>query len=166
MNRSISITYGIIAGVATVGYYLLFYFIDRASFFNLYIWWGGILPVLFFMWFGTVAQRKANGGELTFRTALTTSFIIFMISGLLFYIFYYILLKYIDPDLLKIQQETALANLERFSNGKDKDLRPYQEFYEEQDLSIKIRPLVFRYVQSLIGGFILSLLAAFTLKTR
>ncbi|MEM6380157.1 MAG: DUF4199 domain-containing protein, partial [Bacteroidota bacterium] len=153
MNRRISITYGIIAGVATVGYYLLFYFIDRASFFNLYIWWGGILPVLLFMWFGIAAQRKANGGELTFSTALTTSFLIFMISGLLFYIFYFILIK-TDPELLKIQQETALANLERISDGNDKDLRPYQEFYEEQDLSIKIRPLVFRYVQSLIGGFI------------
>lgn len=166
MNRRISISYGIIAGVATVGYYLLFYFIDRASFFDLYIWWGGLLPMLLFMWFGGAAQRKANGGELNFRLALTTTFLIFMISSLLFYIFYFVLLKYIDPDLLRVQQETALANLERFSDGKDKDLRPYQEFYEDEELSITIRPLVFRYVQSLIGGFILSLLAAFTLKTR
>ncbi|GAB5552431.1 MAG: hypothetical protein Sapg2KO_20220 [Saprospiraceae bacterium] len=166
MNRKISISYGIIAGVATVGYYLLFYFFNRASFFDLYIWWGGILPMIVFMFLGGIAQRKANGGELTFRTALTTTFLVFMVSSLLFYIFYYILLKYIDPDLLRVQQETALANLERFSNGKDKDLRPYQEFYEEEDLSIAIRPLVFRYVQSLIGGFILSLLAAFTLKTK
>lgn len=166
MNRKISIIYGIIAGVVTVGYYLLFYFLNRASFFDLYIWWGGILPIILFMFLGGIAHRKANGGDLHFRAALTTTFLVFMLGSLLFYIFYYILLKYIDPDLLRVQQETALANLERFSNGKDKDLRPYQEFYEEEDLSITIRPLVFRYVQSLIGGFILSLLAAFTLKTK
>lgn len=165
MSRKISLSYGIIAGVVTIGYYLLLYFTNKEGFFNLYAWWAGLIPMLFFMVMGTLQLRKRQE-TLTFSTGLQTSFLIFVLSSLLFYIFYYAMLKYIDPELLVIQQETALETLERFGQGRGDDLEPYEEFYREEGLEISLLTVIFRYVQSLIGGFILSLGIAFVLKNK
>lgn len=166
MSRKVSLTYGIIAGVATVGYYLLLYFSNKQGFFNLYAWWAGLLPMLLFMILGTLRLREKQAGVLRLSTGLQTAFLIFVLSSLLFYIFYFVLLKYIDPEMLRIQQETALQTLERFSRGRGDDLEPYEDFYREQGLEISLTTVIFRYVQSLIGGFILSLGLAFVLKNK
>jgi hypothetical protein len=165
MSRKISLSYGIIAGVVTIGYYLLLYFTNKEGFFNLYAWWAGLIPMLLFMVLGTLQLRKKLD-TLSFSTALQTSFLIFVLSSLLFYIFYYVLLKYLDPEMLAIQQETALKTLERFGQGRGDDLEPYEEFYREEGLEISLLTVIFRYVQSLIGGFILSLGIAFVLKNK
>ncbi|HKK74106.1 MAG TPA: DUF4199 domain-containing protein [Saprospiraceae bacterium] len=166
MSRKISLIYGIIAGVATIGYYLLLYFSNKQGFFNLYAWWAGLIPMLIFMVLGTLRLRKGQGGKLGLSSGLQTSFLIFVVSSLLFYIFYFVLLKYIDPEMLKIQQETALKTLERFGQERGDDLEPYEEFYLEEGLEISLMTVIFRYVQSLIGGFILSLGIAFVLKNK
>lgn len=166
MNKRISLTYGLIAGVVTVGYYLLLYLGNRPTFFNLYAWWAGLLPMLAFMILGTFQQRKTQVGGMTLSSGLQTAFLIFVLSSFLFYVFYYVLLKYIDPDMLRIQQETALANLERFNQGRGDDMEPYEEYYRESGLQISLGTVIFRYVQSLIGGFILSLGIAFVLKNK
>ncbi|MEO0340199.1 MAG: DUF4199 domain-containing protein, partial [Bacteroidota bacterium] len=145
-----------------VAYYLLFYWVARESFFELGIWWGGLLPLLTFMILGTRAQR-AQRGSLNLLEGIRTSFIIFMIGALCFYILYYILLQ-VDQGLLELQSETALKNLERFNRGDRDDLEQIQEYYQEGDVKITIGSLVFRYVQSLIGGFILSLPIGFLYK--
>jgi hypothetical protein len=121
--------------------------------------------MLLFMVLGTLQLRKKLD-TLSFSTALQTSFLIFVLSSLLFYIFYYVLLKYLDPEMLAIQQETALKTLERFGQGRGDDLEPYEEFYREEGLEISLLTVIFRYVQSLIGGFILSLGIAFVLKNK
>lgn len=165
MSRKISLTYGLIAGVVTVGYYLLLYFSNREGFFNLYTWWAGLVPMLAFMILGTYQLRKVQS-DLNLSTALQTSFMIFVLASLFFYVFYYVLLKYLDPDMLRIQQETALENLERFSRGRGDDMEAYEEYYQESGLNISLGTVIFRYLQSLIGGFILSLGIAFVLKRK
>lgn len=166
MNRKISLTFGIIAGVVTIGYYLLLYFSNKEVFFNLYAWWAGLIPMLLFMTLGALRLRKKQADNLTLSQGLQTTFLIFVLSSLLFYIFYFVLLKYIDPEMLKIQQETAFRTLERFGQGRGDDLEPYEDFYREKGLEISVWTVIFRYVQSLIGGFILSLGIAFVLKSK
>jgi len=82
MSRKISLIYGIIAGVATIGYYLLLYFSNKQGFFNLYAWWAGLIPMLIFMVLGTLRLRKGQGGKLGLSSGLQTSFLIFVVSSL------------------------------------------------------------------------------------
>ena len=150
--------------MSTVAYYLLFYWVARENFFELWIRWGGLIPILVFMVLGTRAQTSQPGG-LNLLEGIRTSFMIFMIGALCFYIFYYVLLQ-LDEGLLQLQSETALKNLERFNQDGRDDLNQIQEYYQEGAVKITIGSLVFRYVQSLIGGFILSLPIGFLYRTK
>lgn len=148
--------------MSTVAYYLLFYWVARDHFFELWIWWGGLLPLLLFMIYGTLAHRKQQS-SLSLLEGIRVSFFIFVIGALFFYVFYYVLVQ-LDDGLLELQRTTALKNLEQFNRGGRDDLAQIQEYYQEGEVKITIASLVFRYVQSLIGGFILSLAIAFSFK--
>lgn len=167
MNKnSIALRYGIIAGVSTVAYYLLFYLFARVHFFDLAIWWGGLLPVIALMFITLQKEKMKLGGQLNLFQGLQSAFLVFVIGIGLFYIFYFVLVKYIDPDLLLVQKETALRNLERYGGSEAKDLDSYKDYYEEGKPDFTLSGLLFRYFQSLIGGFILSLALAFALRTE
>ncbi len=114
------------------------------------------------MIYGTLAHRKQQS-SLSLLEGIRVSFFIFVIGALFFYVFYYVLVQ-LDDGLLELQRTTALKNLEQFNRGGRDDLAQIQEYYQEGEVKITIASLVFRYVQSLIGGFILSLAIAFSFK--
>ena len=168
MNKinKISIKYGLLAGVAIIAYYLLFYLIRPEMIFQLAIWWGGLIPLLVFQFLGVSKVRMVLDGGISVAEGLRTAFFVYILGVLLFYIFYFVLLKYIDPDLILAQKEIALRNLEKMNAGKSKDLEQFKEYYEQDQPEVTLKGLLFRYVQSLIAGFILSLGIAYIFRTK
>jgi len=167
MSKKIGFLFGIIAGIVTVAYYLLWYIYNKADFFQLVVWWSGLIPMLIFMVLGVLRLRKQQEGSLTFPAGLQTAFLIFVLSSLCFYVFYFVLLKYVDSEMLQIQHATMQETLERFGQPRGDDLAPYADLYgENQALSISLGTVLSRFLQSLVGGFLLSLGIAFVLKNK
>lgn len=134
---------GIAAGVSTVGYFLLFYFIDRALMLNAWVWWGSLVIYLIFM-FRAMQQTEAP----SFRTSLQPTFLVFVLANGIFYLFYYLLFSVFDPGLVDLQRE-MLADSSMWQDGNS-----------QADLTVTLGRTVFSYVYSLIGGFILTLIVA------
>ena len=164
MSKQISIKYGILAGIATIGYYLLFYLFKAESIFYLGVWWAGWLPSLIIMVIGLNQLRKQQDNKLEYLEGLRTAFLIYVLAMLLFYIFYYLLLKYFDPDLMQAQQEVALKNYQRFGPGTEQEKEELMEMYQEEAPVLKLSTILFGYLGSLIGGFIVSLGAAYAMR--
>lgn len=149
-----------------MGYYLLFYLVYREGFFELPVWWGGLIPVLVLMVIAVWQQRKKAGDELGLAEGLRTAFLVYVLGIGLFYVFYYVLVKYLDPELMEVQRATALRNLERYGGRDARDLESFREYYEQNQPGFSLAGLLFKYLQSVIGGFILSLGLAFALRTK
>jgi hypothetical protein len=143
MKHRQGIINGILAGVLTVGYFLLFYFIDRALLLNPWVWWGSLTLFLLFM-FRVVRQIDST----TFRLNLQSAFLVFVIANAIFYLFYYLLFSVFDTGLVDLQREMLSEN------------PLWQGGNTEIDLSVTIGRVIFSFAYSLIGGFILALLVS------
>jgi hypothetical protein len=131
---------GLAAGGLTVGFFLLFYFTDRALILNPWVWWGSLVIYLVFM-FRTVRRTTAS----SFRESLSSAFLTFVVANALFYLFYYLLFSVFDPGLVDLQRE-ILA-----------DHPMWQDNNSRADLSVTIGRTLFSFVYSLLGGFLLAL---------
>lgn len=131
------------AGVLTVGYFLLFYFINRALLLNPWVWWGSLTIYLVFM-FRVVQQLDTAA----FRQSLQGAFLVFVIANAIFYLFYYLLFSVFDPGLVDLQGELLEGN-PLWEGGNT-----------ELDLSVTMGRVIFSFAYSLIGGFILALLVS------
>lgn len=131
------------AGVLTVGYFLLFYFINRALLLNPWVWWGSLTIYLVFM-FRVVQQLDTTA----FRQSLQGAFLVFVIANAIFYLFYYLLFSVFDPGLVDLQGELLEGN-PLWEGGNT-----------ELDLSVTMGRVIFSFAYSLIGGFILALLVS------
>lgn len=137
--------YGIMAGIGTVLFLLVFYFIDKAYATNPFVSFSTLFFVVLGMVMACRAYRSDNGGNLTKKEALKISFTVAVVSGLFFYSFLYVLFKFIDPGLNEILQEKAIA-ADPAAVG-----HPYQ---------MTIGNVVWGYAFSLIYGFLLSLMVS------
>ena len=74
--------YGIIAGVALVGYFLLFYYLSKEMMLGQVGQLGSYLIYIAFMF---IATKQA--GDLDFKGLLRTAFAVFLIMNAFYYIF-------------------------------------------------------------------------------
>ena len=66
--------------------------------------WTSLIIVLVALFLAITGHRTENGGSLTFKEGLRTGFMVVVISNLMFYVFFYLLLK-IDPELVTILKQ-------------------------------------------------------------
>lgn len=165
MDSDKSRLYGILAGIATVCYTLLFYFIQPRFIFHLGIYWSSlIIPVVAMVAAGWKA-RQATTGEYPWQLALRSAFVVYAISALMYHLFYFVLFNFAAPELAQIQQEVLLENLE-----KTRDLigaRNADTLQRELESSVPTLPpgtALLAFARSLLGGFLLALLTAFALR--
>lgn len=157
-NR-IGITYGILAGVGLVLYFLLFYYLDKNRMMDAWVSWTSLFIVLACTFLAVSQQRKANNSIIEFKEALKTGFIVIVLSNLLYYTFFFLLLK-TDPELVTILKQ----------NGMDfyKSILPKEEWaamektYE--NFSFGLSDVLQYFAKSTIGGFFIALLVAALLK--
>ena len=158
MIKSISLRYGLIAGVGIVAYFLLFYFISPKTMFSPWVSWSSLIIYLAGMWLGAKAFAQENPARANFRLLLRESFAIYLVANFVYYLFYYLLLDVIDPNLVNIQTEVGLEALERNADLIDpKQLAQLKAALENKELGIQLNDLFLAFGNSAILGFLLSL---------
>jgi len=144
-----NVKYGIIAGVGTVLYLLLFYYFERESVLNPLVPWSSKIFYIAFMAKAGVDLRKRQDGLLSFKQGLKEAFVVYLVASLIYYAFIYFLFKFIDPGLIELQKKQLLS---------------MGESIENKDLSMTLGKTFFSFTTGLIGGFIFSALVAVILK--
>jgi Protein of unknown function (DUF4199) len=94
---------GIIAGIAVVGYVLLFYYMDRTSAFSPSIRFSSLLVCAFFMFLSIKDIKNAD-----FKVLLRGAFAVFLIANAFYYVYDYVLFNHIDPSLVVMEKEMAI----------------------------------------------------------
>lgn len=156
MASNAAVKYGLIAGIGTIAYFLLFYFIDKELLFNPFVYWVPLGFYLALMW--RALQVGEQGQAPGFRDALRTAFLVFVIANFLYYLFYYLLFGLIDPGLIDLQREVMRESLEQQGNLLSEEQR--EEMLKSLDgdgLIPTAGKVFFTFVRSLIGGFVLAL---------
>lgn len=158
MQKNQAIRYGIGAGIATIGFYLLFYFIDKRLMFNPGIYWGSLALPLVAMVLACRQQARVQGGRLSWKEGIQIAFVVYVVAMAIYYLFYYVLFAYLDPGLVSVQAEVMQAGMERAKAILGERQAGAWEELDPEDLRVTPAKSFFAFSQSLIGGFLLSLL--------
>lgn len=154
MRQKLAIKYGILAGVGTVAYLLLFYFIDPRIMLRAGVIWSTLIIFLIFMYRATVRARE-EAEYFPLQAALRPAFTVYVLATLIYNAFYYILFTWIDPDLIQVQYELMLES--PLLQDQVKDLSP-------EDFRVTLGNVALAAGRSIMGGFILSLIMAALLR--
>ncbi|MFQ5448936.1 MAG: hypothetical protein ACE5FF_18575, partial [Saprospiraceae bacterium] len=74
-----AVKYGIIAGIGTVLYLLVFYFIDSALILKPLVYWSTLIIAVIGLAAAVSKKRSENGGHITRKEAMKTAFLVFVI---------------------------------------------------------------------------------------
>lgn len=160
MNNNIALKYGLIAGVGVVAYFLLFYMNNVKLFFNPVVAWSSLIIYIAGMVKACVDQRKMQA-DFPFKDALRTAFLTFTITSVTYYAFNYLLYNVFDPELVEVQKEILVAQMGKMAGRfQFSDLKDQIEEFSKKDFRITIGNSLMALGQSLIGGFVLSLIVA------
>ncbi len=158
-KNTIGTKYGIIAGVGVILYFLLFYFIDKYMMLGLMVSWTSLLIIIAATYMAAYQHRAANGGVIEFKEALKTGFVVIVLSNLIYYIFFFILIK-TDPELVTISKEKSIE-LYKMIFPKE-EWNSVEKSFENFRIGL---PEILKYFsKSTIGGFFIALLSAALLK--
>ncbi len=150
---------GIIAGIAVVGYVLLFYYMDRTSAFSPVIRFSSWLICSFFM-FLTIKDIK----NADFKVLLRGAFAVFLIANAIYYVYDFVLYNYVDKTLVDIEKNAAIEWLLPSTPITEQyDLKQRILNYDGHNFSSNI----YQWARwSIIFGFGLSLLVSYLVKRR
>jgi len=136
----------------------------------------GLVVVIVFLYLSLKETRYIQEGYLSFGEALKSSVLTYMIGTLIGVIFTFFLVNYIDTDLLNLQAESAKAITQDMTGWMgdvagmpEEELEKLNEDMEaELDLqnlgSFSVGMAIWSWLQSLIGGIILSLIMSAIMK--
>jgi hypothetical protein len=161
------LVYGIICGVAVIAFTILLYVGGVEWFTGPLAYIGYVIPIVI-GFLGAYKQRSLQGGYITFKEALKTVFIIFIVSVVLDTIFSYILFNVIDVPFREAIMQEAAVKMEKFlvkmGSTQDQIDKAMAEFDNPNNYSPgKILLSVFF---RLIGWFIVALIIAAITKKK
>jgi hypothetical protein len=166
--NSISIRYGLLAGMIMISLMILLYMLSPGSLASM---WSIVfyMPLIFLMIFGGITYRKEMGGEIDLKQAFVAVMLISVIATVMFDTFGYLLYSVIDPGLVEIIKEQAMENtremMENFNAPEDQIDEQLAQL-EEQDMNPTLKSQAIRYVSSLVIGAIMSLLIALFIRRK
>ena len=99
-----AVKYGIIAGIGTVLYLLVFYFIDPALILKPLVYWSTLIIAVIGMAAAVSKERSENGGRISRKEAMNTAVLGFGISMLFFNAVVYVLFNFEEPGLSETQK--------------------------------------------------------------
>ena len=162
-----SVRFGVIAGLGVAIYQLLLYFINSEMILGSYAYVAWVIYI-FCMWKAASLDKAANNGYISFRGAFKSSFVVFVITGLIATIFQYILFTVIDPGLAEMIQEKALESFQQSAEaqGLEEGSEQYETALEYTLKFSKPSIMIYSifYGVSLIGGAIISAIIAAIIK--
>lgn len=159
MLKDIAIRNGVYAGVATVGYFLLFYLIRKELMLNAVVFSLSTLIFLFFMVLACRQEREQRGEDgYPFALSLKTAFTTYVVAATLYYVWYHLMFAYLDPQLVDLQKEILIQRVDQFEGvlgeQRAEDVR---DAYREQGIEVSFSNTLFSLAQSMLFGFILAL---------
>ena len=154
--------YGIIAGVAVVGYMLLFYFIDKSLMLNWKVYWSSLIIYIIGMYVACAEKRKSEGDVLDFQIGLRTAFVTFLLANGIFYAFQYLLFNFGDPTLVDLQKAASIELYKEFMG--EEQAKEMIKAMKEDGFGMTIGASISGFVQGAIGGFLLALMVAGILR--
>jgi len=155
---------GVFAGLAACGVVLLFYLANARMVFT----WASWITTIIFIFFmvQSVKSEKAEAEFTSFNDALKPAFLTYVISNLLYIIFYYVLLNFIAPDLVEMQREIAMETIEKLAGIMGEDsVEEGLEALEAHDFSFGLGTAAWSFAWGLIfPGFIVAAIIALIMK--
>ncbi len=143
-----AIRFGLAAGLITCAIYAVAYLISIESFLSPYLHWGSlsIYIIAMYMLAEIVIKSKSE-----FKDIVRPLFICFLIANLAFYVFYYIMLHFVDPDIYEMQVRMLTKGLDELD-------------IEDMDTSFTLSGYFLAYFRAAIGGFAIASIIAYTKK--
>ncbi len=144
-----SIIWGCLAGLATIAWISVFYFVEKTYIFQPWVPISATIFYLYAMYQGAGLIRSDQ-----VLPYLRPAFLVFVIANVFYYGYYFVLFKYVDPGLVDLQaNDLAARELLEEVGGRDA-------------LEITFGTTLLSYFRSLITGFILAVILAFFLRNR
>lgn len=112
--NSIVIKNGLLAGGSAIIIGLVVYLVDPKGFLS---WgsWLNFVPVIYAMVTAVKETRNENGGFISLRQAFTPAWITYLIYTIISSVFSYVLMNFIDPDLIVMAKEISIETFEKMS---------------------------------------------------
>ena len=155
-----SIKYGILAGVGTILYTLLFYLVDKSLIVHLGVSWSAMIIYFIAMLLAIRAQRDLDGGYISLRAAIKAAFKTFLIANVFYHLFTYAMYNFIDPELLELRKEVLISTYKWLYSGEQ--LEMILKDFTALPFQVSIGDVLFGFAKGAIGGFILSFILAGT----
>lgn len=163
MKNKHAIRFGIFAGIGTVLFLYLFYWMDKKMMLQPSIVWSTMFLYIIAMYMAPLEERKENEGYLLFKPALKASFLVYIIANGIYTIFNYILYNFLDPGMLEVQKEYFHEHKEILEGFLPQST--YEEFVKSlEHLNYSLGTIISHYFITLIGGFILAVIIANIIK--
>ncbi|MBR9920213.1 MAG: DUF4199 family protein [Bacteroidetes bacterium] len=147
------VRFGLLAGLLTLAYFGLFYFVDKAWMLSPVVYYGSLFIYLWAMYQAIREESKAQQAMLSWKDALRTGFVVFLIANA-FFIPFFVLLHATDPVLEDIQRASLREWYPRII-PKDQLAEQLRQL-ETADLKMDPKEAVFAYARAAIGGFIMA----------
>jgi len=159
MDRKISLKYGQIAGGSVVLYFLLFYLLDKEIMLKIWVAASSMLIYLFFMAKAVNDQRKLQENIISFREAISVAFLTLIIANVIYYIFYFFIIKS-DSELVVILNQNYIDYYQKIFSGQN----PAEIEKSFEGFEVNLSFVLLRFAQGAIIGFLLSLIIAGTMR--
>ncbi|MBK8877260.1 MAG: DUF4199 domain-containing protein [Haliscomenobacter sp.] len=166
MNRQKTLVYGLIAGSATIGYFLLFYFIQPRLFFHLSVQWASLLIFIGFMVLAVRSGRRLAGeGQYPWQPGLRAAFTVYVLAAVSYHLFYFLLYNYGAPELASIQEEVLMENLDRYKAVVgERNAENLRRDIRQSGIALTPGTALMALARSIIGGFVLSLVIGYLMR--
>lgn len=128
--------HGLLLGLCIACLHVLSYMIEATYLFSLIQKLVvGIVPAIIFLYLAVRQRLQINEGSLTFGEAFQTTLFTYVLGTILGAIFYYILVNFINPDLVVLGRETladtSLEMIEKMG-GRVNDPSEIKKVFTEQ----------------------------------
>jgi hypothetical protein len=162
-----ALVYGVICGVAVIAFTILLYIAGVEWYTSPLAYVGFVIPIVV-GFLGGYKQRSLQGGYITFKEALKTVFIIFIISVVLDTIFSYILLNIIDVPFREAIMQEAAIKMEKFLVKMGSSQEAIDKAMADFDNPANFSPgkILLGVFFRLIGWFIVALIIAAIVKKK
>ncbi len=169
-----AVKYGVYFGGFFVLYVTLLKFIAPKMIFtgSLTTVLGLAVPIICMVWVAREVRNQEDG-YLSYGEALKNTFLVYVIGSLIYTLYQYILVNFIDPSLLESQKEAVMEAgnwISKILGANEEMVEEFQEQLEEvaeASTHQTFGTVILGWVGGLIFGFILSaIVSAFVKKTN
>ncbi len=166
-QTNVGVTYGLIAGLASVIFGLILYLGGAKWFVSPIAYTGFLVPIIIAVLAG-LKQKKLNDGFLEFREALKVVFTVFVIGTVISTIFNYVLFNFIDvPFREALTQETVVKTqqmMQKFGASQEQIDKASEDMMKGNNYTLGKQTLGMAF--ACIFWFVISLIISAIIKKK